>query len=93
MRVVQLPAHIVDVEVVDEAYSHWVVDEAAQDPLAEHISRSHALGEGVAGPSRVPVLDVLGPLEKIGDPPDVALSEREHEIREAPPEVGPHQIA
>ena len=93
MGEVRLPAHIVNVEVVDEAYSHWVVDEAAKDPLAEQIRRPHAVGKGVAGPSGVPVLDVFGPLEEIGDPPDIALGEREHEIGEAPPEVGPDQIA
>jgi len=45
---------------------NWVVDETAQDPLAKHIGRTEAVGERVAGPARVSVLDVLCSLKEIG---------------------------
>ena len=62
---VGLPAHIVDVEVVDEAHADRVVDEATQDALTEYVRRPHAVGERVLRPTRVTVLNVLGPLQEV----------------------------
>ena len=39
------------------------------------------------------VLGVLGPLEEVRDPADVAFGERELQLRETAPEVGPQQLA
>jgi len=73
--------------VVDEAHTDRVVDEAAEDALTEHVRRPHAVGELVLGPARVAILDVLGPLEEVRNPPDVPFGQRELELREPPPEV------
>ena len=47
----------------------------------------------VAHPPVVPCERVLGALEEVRDPADVALGEREAQVREPVPEVGPEQIA
>src|SRR5271163_1824613 len=59
---IRLPAHIVDIEVLDQAHTHWIINKAAEHPLAEYVGRSHAIGERVARPSGVPVLNVLSSL-------------------------------
>ena len=69
VRVVGFPADIVDVEVVEQADAHRVVDEAAQHAVAEDGGRPVTLGELVLGPARVLLLDVFGPLEEVGIQP------------------------
>ena len=44
VRKVRLPTDIVDIELVEEAHSDWIVDEAAENPLFEHVGRPHAVG-------------------------------------------------
>ena len=93
VRIVGLPADVVDVEVVDQADPDGIVDEAAEHPLAKDVGRAVALGKRVRGPARVTSLNVLGALQEVRDPADVALGEREAKFGKAPPEVGPHQVA
>src|SRR6266540_4261248 len=93
MRVVRFPAHVVDVELVEQLHADPVVDEAAQDPLPEQLARAQALWLLVAHPRVVPVEGVLAPLEEVRDPADVALREGEAERREPLPEVRPQQVA
>jgi len=93
VRKVRLPTDVLDIELVNEAHTYGIIDEAAENPLLEHISRPHGVRESLPRPARVALLNVLSPLEEIRDPPDVTLREREHQIGKAPPEIGPQQIA
>ena len=93
VREVGLPAHVVEVELVEQLDADGVVDEAAEHVLPEHLGGAHPLGEVVAGQPELAALDVLGALEEVRDPADVALGQRELQLGEPPPEVGPHEVA
>ena len=75
VREVGLPAEIVDVEMVDQLDADRVRDEAAEHVLQEHVRRTRAVRELVAGPAGMPALDVLGAPEEVGDPADVAFGQ------------------
>src|SRR5262245_40604694 len=92
VRVVRLPAHVVDVELVEQLHADPVVDEAAEDPLAEQVGRVRALRELVTHPPVVPLERVLGAPQEVRDPPDVAFGEREPQVGEAVPEVSPEEV-
>src|SRR5215211_8174864 len=93
VRVIRLPAHVVDVELVEQLHPDPVLDEAAQDAFPEQLARPESLRLLVAHPRVVAVEGVLTPLQEVRDPPDVTFGQREAQLREAVPEVGPQQVA
>ena len=61
--------------------------------LLEDVDRARQpLRERRLGPAAVTAEDVLGAPEEVGDPADVALGEREPQVGEVGPEVGPDQL-
>src|SRR3954447_15025771 len=93
MRKVTLPAHVVDIELVEQLHAYAIGDETAKNSFAEKLGRRQTLRRIVAHPSVVPVERVLGPPEEVRDPSDIALGEREPQRREAMPEPRPEQVA
>ena len=82
--VVALPGDVVDVHVLGPArHPEGVVDEAGDDPLAEHLTGQH-VAEVLTGPRLVVGVDVVDPLQEVRDPADAALRQRQPQVGELP---------
>ena len=85
MRVVGLEADVVDAALLDVLEAVHVVEEAAVDLAVVVGARrlGHLVGD--AAPAPVVLPDLVGPLEDVGDPADLALGVGELQRRAAGP--------
>src|ERR1700756_2603484 len=83
VREVGLPTQHVLVEPVHVLDTDFVADEAGVEMPLEHVDGSAVAGRELRKrPTRVTVVDVLGAPKEIRYPADVALGERESQLRE-----------
>ena len=91
MRVVRFAHDVVDTDLVDAGDPVMVLDEAAEHVLTEQLPeierveihvRRGMVHEFLAPHDPIPLLveDLLGPLEEVGHPSDLALGQRDLEV-------------
>ena len=81
VRVVLLPADVVDTDVVAQLEPDRIGDEAREDVLAEDISR-RAIAEILPRPEVMHVVGAVDAIEEIGDPAGSAFGERDAHVGE-----------
>ena len=79
VRVVGLPAHVVDADAPAQLDADRVADEAGEEVLAEHLA-GEAAAEVLLRPGVVHLVGAVDAVEEVGDPPGAALGQGDAQV-------------